>query len=99
MNRIKTFENFEPTPDDVEKTLEIIKSKYAVKQDKINLGEGQQTVRYIVIEDKNIYITGPLANKGYLRSKIFNDISDEVGLYSKPSVNLAIKQFIDLASK
>ena len=93
-----TFESFAPKEDEVEKVLDIIKSKYEVKEDRIEIGK-QYSVKYITIDEKSIYITGPLANKSYLRSKLFNDLVDEVELYSEASINKAIKIFIDQQSK
>jgi len=93
-----TFESFAPKEDEVEKVLDIIKSKYEVKEDRIEIGK-QYSVKYITIDEKSIYMTGPLANKSYLRSKLFNDLVDEVELYSEASINKAIKIFIDQQSK
>jgi hypothetical protein len=93
-----TFESFAPKEDEVEKVLDIIKSKYEVKEDRIEIGK-QYSVKYITIDEKSIYMTGPLANKSYLRSKLFNDLADEVDLYSEASINKAIKIFIDQQSK
>ena len=98
MRHLRTFESFEPKEDEVEKVLDIIKSKYEVKEDQIEIGK-PHAVKYITIDEKTVYLTGPLANKSYLRSKIFNDLAEEVELYSEASINKAIKIFIDQQSK
>ena len=98
MRHLRTFESFEPKEDEVEKVLDMIKSKYEVKEGQIEIGRPQE-VKYITIDEKTVYLTGPLANKSYLSSKIFNDLADEVELYSEASINKAIKIFIDQQSK
>lgn len=98
MRHLRTFESFEPKEDEVEKVLDMLKSKYVVKEGQIEIGK-PQSVKYITIGEKTVYITGPLANKSILRSKIFNDIAEEVELCSEASINKAIKIFIDQQSK
>ena len=102
MKYLKTFESYEANKDLTQKILEYIEKYFDVKETEINITEPKK-VKYIVVDDKPIYLNGDLKKIGDARVKIKYDILENLldkwrGEYSeqevKSSTDLAIKEFI-----
>ena len=94
MKNFKTFDSFSPDLKDVEKVTHYLKSKFKIMESTI-LGD---IVKYIVISDKVIYLTGSLLNKKRSVNKIFLEVKDDLD-FSESSIRKAIKDFIDDQNK
>lgn len=88
MKYIKEFNEYEPDQESVLEWEKYLDQNYQI--------EDFRGDKLIVIDDKPLYITGSLFNKGRLTDKIFNDISYKEGLeIHEPSLRRAIKNWID----
>lgn len=91
MRILKQFENFIPNPNEVERVKSFLSIAYPVKSTKILDKES----KYIVVDDKLVYISGPLGVKSKMVNRLFLDVSDHFPNYSESSIRKAIKDFFD----
>lgn len=97
---IKTFEKFSleenskyyPVMDEYYKVMDYLKSNYEIFDTEI-LGKKS---KYVIINDKVIYISGPLKSKSRAVDKIYLDVVDELNNYSEASIRKAIKDFLSI---
>ena len=91
MKWIKLFENFEPIDSEVAKILSFIENRFKIKQEIIL----DKPTKYILVDDKVLYISGIFGNKKRAVNKIFWEISDELEEFQEGSIRKAIKEFIN----
>lgn len=96
MRYLESFSNYEPKIDDLSIWEKYLEENYKPQQDNI-LG---QFVKYIIIDDKTKYITGPLAKKGELTDRLYFEISSSnpqelPAEIHEPTLRKAIKMWFD----
>jgi uncharacterized protein YxjI len=80
--------------NDYEPKKDLVKDYYYLVNDKYQIYDHDGN-KYISIDDKNLFITGWLYNKGITTNKIFYDIKDEIMDLHEPSLRKAIKEWLD----
>lgn len=84
MNFLLEYNEYQP-----EKNL--VKKYYSLIDDKYKIYDHDGKNKFISIDDKTFFITGWLYNKGVIKNRIFNDISDDIEDLHEPSLRKAIK--------
>lgn len=90
MKNLITFESFSPDLEEVNKVKSYLKSKFKILEGDV-LGD---KVKYIVVSDKIIYLSGKLLNKKRAVNKIFLEVNDDLK-YKESSIRKGIKDFIN----
>ena len=95
---IKTFEGFniskedyQPSRNEVMEILDFLRNRYKISETDI-IGKKHY---YVIVDDKAVYISGPLSSKKRAVDKIYFEISDELSNYSEASIRRAIKDFLN----
>lgn len=96
MKYIKTFnESLEksiPVEKDIPEVVDYLKNRYEIfTHDMKEFGIS----KYIIVDDKNTYLTGSLSNKTRAVNKIYNAVSSELSKYGEGTIRKGIKKFID----
>jgi hypothetical protein len=97
---INTFDDFstlqenkyEPIDSEYYSVMDYLKSRYEVKDGEVL----DKKCKYIVVDEKVIYLSGPLKSKKRAVNKVFNDVVGNLSDYSEPSIRKAIKDFLYL---
>ncbi len=88
MKYLLEFSQYEPIPEEIKFWQDYVRDKYPVQM--------QDGVKYIIIDEDTIYITGNFKNKGRAIQRIFNDITyNYQGQIHKPSLRKGIKFWYD----
>jgi hypothetical protein len=88
MQYLLEFDQYEPDPNETNFWQNYVRDNYPVKM--------QDGMKFIIIDEKPVYITGYLANKGRAIQKIFNDINyNHQGDIHEPSLRRGIKFWYD----
>lgn len=92
MKHLIKFESYKPNDDQVKEIMEILKKEYPIKETDLELSK---PVRYIMLDDKQIFLGSPMGSKVDAVRKISNDINSKTnGKYLISSINKAIKDHI-----
>lgn len=96
---ISTFEKFSikenkylPIKSEYYSVMDYLKSKYEIKEDEVL----DKKSKYIIVDEKVIYLSGPLKSNKRAVNKVYNDVVGDLSDYSEPSIRKAIKDFLYL---
>lgn len=96
MLHIKKFENFVPIDNEVSEILSYLEENYPVKERKVKIFDDRKEIwKFIMINDKPVYITGLISIKSDFRKKLKNELLYKMNEYEESSINKAIKIYFD----
>lgn len=87
MKYLNLFESFLPNDEESDKVYKYVNSKYLIGKNEMG--------KYVLVDEKTIYISGHFSSKKRAIDKIYNQIKDIFTEYNESSIRLGIRKFIN----
>ena len=91
MKLIKEFSDFEPDNNEIKVVKNFLSIAYPVRSQSVM----DKNQKYILVDDKVIYLTGPFLTKNRSSEKLYHDVRPHFEKFKESSIRRAIKDFFD----